>query len=284
MGSYRTSSVFRFTKDYELLEKIIRNGIIPNYCEENLSFDETDFCIGIPMASFCDIPITLLDEHNSRYGNYGLALTKEWAISKGITPVMYIANDDVLRSVYYHHVTNQADRDKFERKEVKEDLVKQTIFSGFPIGEYAKIVNAEREHAINTYIIGYLKKYIGEYKKKPINNYEENEWRYIVPDENDTKWFWSKTDYMKWRNPLNKDMDKEQVKKPAPSKALRQYTLDFEAKDVSYILVKDEDFKTRMIRLIKSLKTIGGNEIASESDRDNLISIIITLDQVKRDF
>ena len=129
-----------------------------------------------------------------------------------------------------------------------------------------------------------MKKYIGEYKKKSINNYEENEWRYIVPDENDKKWFWSKADYMKWRNPLDKDMEKEQVRKPVPSKALRQYTLDFEAKDISYILVKDEEFKTRMIKLIKVLKTIGGNTIASDSDRDDLISKIITLDQVKRDF
>ena len=284
MGSFRTSSVFRFSKDYELLEKIIRSGIIPNYCEEDLSFDETDFCVGIPMASFCDIPITLLDEHNSRYGNYGLALTKEWAIGKGLTPVMYISNDDVLKSVYHHYQQNQKIRDWYHRDDVKAQLAKDTLIKGFPLESYVKMMSAEQKHAVNTHIIGYLKKYIGVYKKKPINNYEENEWRYIVPDENNTKWFWSKADYMKWRNPLDKDMEKEQVRKPVPSKALRQYTLDFEAKDISYILVKDEEFKTRMIKLIKVLKTIGGNTIASDSNRDDLISKIITLDQVKRDF
>ena len=51
-----------------MLKKILRDGIIPNYCEEDLSFDKTAFVVGIPMASFCDIPITLLDEHNKRYG------------------------------------------------------------------------------------------------------------------------------------------------------------------------------------------------------------------------
>ena len=76
MSSFRTSSVFRFTKEYESLTKILMTGIIPNYCEEDLSFDNNEFVVGIPMASFCDIPITLLDEHNSSYGNYGVAFTK----------------------------------------------------------------------------------------------------------------------------------------------------------------------------------------------------------------
>lgn len=284
MASFRTSSVFKFTSDYELLVKIIRGGIIPNYCEEDLSFDETKFCVGIPMASFCDIPITLLDEHNSRYGNYGIALTKEWAINNGITPIMYIANDDVLRSVYYHHHRNQEVLDWYERGDVKEKLVKDTILKGFPIADYAEKLGAEKEHAINTHIIGYLKKYVGEYQKKPINNYEENEWRYLVPDEGETKWLWSKEEYMKWRNPHNKDMSKETVRKPAPSQALRRYTLLFETKDVSYILVKDEDFKSRIIKVIKSLKTIGGNQVTDESRKDDLISKILTLEQVKRDF
>ena len=64
MASFRTSSVFRFTKEFESLTKILKTGIIPNYCEEDLSFEGTDFVVGIPMASFCDIPIMLLDEHN----------------------------------------------------------------------------------------------------------------------------------------------------------------------------------------------------------------------------
>ena len=153
-GCFRTSSVSRFSKDYELLEKIIRRGIIPNYCEEYLSFDETDFCVGIPMASFCDIPITLLDEHNSRYGNYGLALTKEWAIAKGITPVMYIANDDVLQSVYHHYQQNQNIREWYHRDDVKAQLAKDTLIKGFPLESYVKMMSAEQEHAVNTHIIG----------------------------------------------------------------------------------------------------------------------------------
>ena len=280
MGSFRTSSVFRFTKDFELLKKIIRDGIIPNFCEEDLSFDGVDFCVGIPMASFCDIPITLLDEHNSRYRNYGIALSKEKKKKNGLTPVMYIANDAVLQSVYHHYQQNQKVLDWYHRDEVKARLANDTLIKGFPLGDYVKMLSAEQEHAVNTHIIGYLKKYEGIYNKKPINNYEENEWRYLVPDEKGTEWFWSKEEYMKWRFP---DGDKT-AKKPLPTEELKKHTLEFDASDIKYILVKDDDFKARVIEFIKGLKTIGGRKLTSGKANEDLITRIITLDQVKMDF
>ena len=106
MGNYRTTSLFRFSKDFESLQKVLKNGIFPNYCEEDLSFDDEEFIIGIPMISFCDIPITLLDEHTNRYGSYGIGLSKDWGIKNGVTPIMYIANDTVLRSVHYHIIND----------------------------------------------------------------------------------------------------------------------------------------------------------------------------------
>lgn len=280
MSSFRTSSVFRFSKEYESLTKILKTGIIPNYCEEDLSFDEIEFVVGIPMASFCDIPITLLDEHNNRYGNYGLALSKEWAIEKGLTPIMYISNNDVLQSVYYHHLRNKKVLDWYNREDVKKQLANDTLIKGFPLDDFVKMMNAKQEHAINTHIIGYLKQYQGEYQKRPINNYAENEWRYLVPELKGTEWFWSKDDYMKWRFPNNN----LKAAKPAPSDALREYTLTFENKDISYVLIKNDEFKTRAIEYIKGLKTIGGNEITDDSQKDDLISKIITLEQVKSDF
>lgn len=280
MGSFRTSSVFRFTKDFELLKKIIRDGIIPNFCEEDLSFDGVDFCVGIPMASFCDIPITLLDEHNNRYGNYGIALSKDWAKKNGLTPVMYIANDAVLQSVYHHYQQNQKILDWYHRDEVKAQLANDTLIKGFLLRDYVKMLSAEQEHAVNTHIIGYLKKYEGIYNKKPINNYEENEWRYLVPDEKGTEWFWSKEEYMKWRFP---DGDKT-AKKPLPTEELKKHTLKFDAADIKYILVKDDDFKARVIEFIKGLKTIGGRKLTNSKANEDPITRIITLDQVKMDF
>ena len=280
MGSFRTSSVFKFTKEFELLKKIIRDGIIPNFCEEDLSFDNTRFVVGIPMASFCDIPISLLDEHNTRYGNYGIALSKDWAINNGLTPVMYIANDEVTRAIHFHHENNTRALRWYNQKGVKEKLTKDSILHDSAALEYLKALSAEHEHLINTHIIGYLKKYKGVYNEKSINNYVENEWRFLVPDEDGTRWFWSKEEYMKWRFPT----DNKKAGKPSPSEALKKFTLRFELEDISYILIKDDEFKTRLIDFIKKLKTIGGNPMKNDAQIDELISRIITLEQVKRDF
>ena len=110
-------------------------------------------------------------------------------------------------------------------------------------------------------------------------NYEENEWRYLVPDENETKWFWSEDDYLKWRFP-NGD---KTVKKPSPSNALKNYTLTFSCKDVRHVLVSDDEFKSRLLDFIKGLTTIGG-ESALEDQRNVLRSKIITLKEIEEDF
>ena len=107
MSSFRTSSVFRFSKEHDWLTIILKTGVIPNFCEEDMSFDETEFVVGIPMASFCDITITLLDEHNNRYGNYCLTSHNKWATEKGLTPIMYLATNNDLQSVYYHYQRNK---------------------------------------------------------------------------------------------------------------------------------------------------------------------------------
>ena len=286
MPSFRTTSVFRFTNDFDLLKRIIRDGIIPNYCEEDLSFDSQEFYVGIPMACFCDIPITLLDEHNKRYGNYGIALSKEWALEKGLSPIMYVANPDVLRSVFFHFRRNQMLIDELQKGRHKKKKVAGSAIENTFLDLYDefyrtfKLYGAKKEHAINTHIIGYLKKYLGEYRNKPVNNYEENEWRFLVPDVEGTEWYWSKESYRSWRFPKNN----YKAVKPSPSEALRRYTLKFSFDDIRYLLVKDDAFKERLIKYIKNLKTIGGLEIIKEGQIDDLISKIITLEQVKRDF
>lgn len=282
MGNYRTTSLFRFSKDFKSLKKVLKNGIYPNYCEEDLSFDNKKFVIGIPMISFCDIPITLLDEHTSRYGVYGIGLSKDWGIMRGVTPTMYIANDAVLRSAHYHIMNDFKLTEMVNSQEFKDKMLSETVVRSLPLGMYAKTLNAQLQHDVNTYIVGYMKKYEGEYKGKPINNYVENEWRFIVPDTNETKWMWSKKEYDDWRFP--KGVIKN-VPKPKPTSSLINYQLTFTPNDVKYILVKNMEFKKRVIEYIKTLKTFGSKDYElTDEDKLDLTTKIITIEQVKEDF
>lgn len=282
MGNYRTTSLFRFSKDFESLQKVLKNGIFPNYCEEDLSFDDEEFIIGIPMISFCDIPITLLDEHTNRYGSYGIGLSKDWGIKNGVTPIMYIANDTVVRSVHYHIINDFELSKVVNSEEFKEKMLHEAILNKLPLDMYIKKMNAQIEHNVNINIVGYMKKYMGTYKNKEINNYVENEWRFIVPDTEETKWMWSKKEYDDWRFPKGKVKD---VPKPNPTESLIKYQLTFTPNDIKYILVKNSEFKKRAIDFIQTLKTFGSKDSnLDDKDKLDLMTKIITLEQVKEDF
>ena len=89
----KSHTLFHFTKNSEVLKLIIQNGFWPRYCLEDvgwLGYKEFDF-IAYPMVCFCDIPLSRVDEHVNFYGEFGIGLTKEWAKSNKLTPILYVA-------------------------------------------------------------------------------------------------------------------------------------------------------------------------------------------------
>lgn len=284
MATFRTSSIFRFCNDRNMLQKYLETGIYPNYCEENLTCDElgVDLVIGIPMASFCDIPMTLLSEHYSRYGEYGIGLSKDWALANGISPIMYITNDNTLRSILFHRLSEQEHVHEVNSEKFKKDSLTKTIV-GSPdkLESYIKILNSKTEVYLNRYLLGFYKKYMGEYEGKDICNYAENEWRYIVPESDEIPWFWNHDDYTKWRSP--KGLSK--CPKPEPTPNLVKNKLTFDAKDITYIIVKEEVQVKYIVKKIRKLKTIGGStRELSEEDKDILCSRIISRSRIENDF
>ena len=55
-------------------------GLIPNYCYEDLSYKRNpDRGIGVPMVSFCDMPLSKTNLFVERYGNTEFS-RKEYAV------------------------------------------------------------------------------------------------------------------------------------------------------------------------------------------------------------
>ena len=44
----------------------------------------------MPMVCFCDIPLARITEHVLFYGDYGVGLTREWALRNDLAPVLYV--------------------------------------------------------------------------------------------------------------------------------------------------------------------------------------------------
>ncbi|KAA3145220.1 hypothetical protein F1988_02475 [Alistipes indistinctus] len=82
---------------------MLGEGIFPIFCREDLSHDKItrwNFILGIPMVSFCDIPLTRTNDFRSRYGNHAIGLNKLWGMDKGINPVFYVHNIHILHFLH----------------------------------------------------------------------------------------------------------------------------------------------------------------------------------------
>lgn len=206
----KSDSLFHFTKSIGVLELILKNGIEPRFCLEDVTWLKIEGLnkIGLPMSCFCDIPISRLKNHNEFYGGFGIALSREWALKKGLHPISYTTDEG--------HIQQLANSLK--------DIMNQ---------------DPNTLNTINFYrLISLIKPLTGVMKDKNgegdinIDFYQESEWRFIpktvdiIPESD----FSSKV-----------DSANERVKK---------YVIKFEPNDVNYIFVKNDSDIPKIIDII----------------------------------
>jgi hypothetical protein len=247
------NSLFHFTKSIENIQNILSNNFIPNYCLERFNNSNLSPEIAIPMVCFCDIPLSQILGHIDNYGNYAIGLKKEWAFSKGISPVFYIYNDSYT------------------------DLyLKKLIDFG------SEIVNANNFHdtfeqLVFLEFICFCKKYKGNFLRgnellDEIIFYNEREWRYVPSIQK-----------IKELNPnlfLSKPEYSDETKKKRYNGNMKLLKLEFEPKDINYIVISNEDERLQIINLIEEIK--GDKFSLNEIKRLN--SKIISVEQIKNDF
>jgi len=282
MESSRTSTLFHYTRNFVVLKEILTEGFRPNYCGEVFSEpDKEEFVVGVPMVSFCDIPLTRTGSFVKRYGHYAIGLKKEWGERNGINPILYatpnsniISNLQVILELYERRV-NEVNDIIVERGEIVEHNGEKQVSFGYKLDQVKVFIKdsnlfSEKDQLLKTrlHLFGFTKSYKGEL----YNNYEENEWRYVILDRN-KKWLWGNEEYRKWRG-------SRENPKPTPNFD----KLKFEVRDVNFILLENEDFISDMVDFIDELTTVGGNEEICRSDKDYLKTRVISMDRINKDF
>lgn len=141
-----SNTLFHFTKSFERLAAILRDGFklshVPEILPKKTPEGELLYYIA-PMVCFCDIPLGGVKVHLRRYGNYGLGIHKSFCMHTNMNPVFYIYDSKAFNSILPEPLRN---------------------FSS---------------------IIPYVKKYYGKNVKKNENFrfYNEREWRYVKSKE-----------------------------------------------------------------------------------------------------
>lgn len=248
------NSLFHFTPKADFLINILKNNFIPKYSLETtiLDLEENNVQGAFPMVCFCDISLGQISNHISTYGEYGIGMSKEWAIKKQLNPIIYLKENSHLAISY---------------SSILKDLI------NFPKNcETDKFT----DNIINEYmnILKFLKPYEGSFKRndKNINSvrfYNEREWRYIptLPDNEEFYIY------------LKKEQFNDAVMLAQANSKMEEFALTFEPKDIKYLFVKDETEIHSMIQALRQIK-----QKFSDKEIDILASKILTTDQLKEDF
>lgn len=200
----RSSTLFHFTKNVDVLKSVLLNGFWPRYCLEDIAWQtlKKEF-IAYPMVCFCDIPISRITEHVKFYGSFGLGLTKEWGVKNNLNPVIYFSGSNPLHQSIRHltRLASTADDEKKKKAGLKE------------------IRN----------ILAYSKPVSGRMilRGEPVNKdfYQESEWRF-VPQHKKISDFLHETTY-----------NNDKTLSNANKKTQENCMLKFSPVDVRYIFV-----------------------------------------------
>ena len=167
-----------------------------------------------------------------------------------------------------------------------KSIIKQREKSGNDTGDEDVMELYQKEKpAIDLYklfnevqntLVGYTKLYKSDDQEHGlVVNYNDNEWRYIVPSDKDHKWLHGEKEYIEWRGVKQK-----------PSSTFD--AIVFNSDDIRYIIVEKEVDAQKLIVDILKMKTIGGNKIEDKntliSKKLQMIKNIISIERLDEDF
>ncbi|WP_456439821.1 abortive infection system antitoxin AbiGi family protein [Psychroserpens sp.] len=248
-----SNSVIHFTPNISNLKGILKNGFDIRYCRETFLSKSKKRDLLVPMVSFCDTPFSQIIEHIKSYGSYGIGLSKNWAESKGLNPVLYLEKNSTL----------------------SENILSQLYLK--IKGNKRSILDLSEKDRQVFDVLRYIKNYQGDLKrteKKIITNYrfsDEREWRYVL----DTK-----IKHLIFGNiPNSWDEKNIQLAKISENKKIEKHKLTFSPEDISYIIIKNENQRDGVIQ---TLEKVNGKHAHQAVKR--LTSRIISTEQLITDF
>lgn len=197
------------------------------------------------MVSFCDIPLSQIQKHTKSYGSYGIGMSKDWGLRKGLGPVQYVSPESSYAK--------------------SQKIVFKSIVSGNIIWK-----DLSDEQFAMFDLLRYRKKYEGRLIrgtniKENYRFYDEREWRYVPPRSDKYPMAILGKIYRKMKLECNAKLD--------------NIFLDFEPSDIRYIVVKSDSEISDFVNVIRKAK-----ENFQHYDVERLTTRIITKEQIDSDF
>lgn len=117
---------------------------------------------------------------------------------------------------------------------------------------------------------------------KPFKKFDEKGYADGKRKENYIEREWRKIYITQW---INSRIQMEDYREKQGNKFIKNFIMKFNATDVSFIIVPDENAKANMITQISNMQNIGGgNRQLQSSDIMDLVSKILTIKQISANF
>ena len=143
------------------LTSIFRSGAFyPFFCLEEASYLKSSFRFAFAMVCFADLRRSELEAHMTNFSSeVYVKMSKEWAISKNISPVTYYSEKSTLSSAIFRALIDYAANHKDEN----------AIF--YPVNLMLGLLKQYRGH--------YYDKNLKSFSSREVCFYLEREWRYL---------------------------------------------------------------------------------------------------------
>lgn len=238
------NTLFHFTRSYDTLVSILNSKFYPRVCvEEQVMPEVFSYKFGIPMVCFCDIPLSQISEHVSKYGEYAIGLKKDWAIRQGISPVLYVHDKSIIPQIIIKELSKINTKGQHQKEEMEHMMfLMQSLMMMKPY-EVKKTSGGEA-----------------------VRYYDEREWRYIPPFK-----FPSETNFI-IDDLISNDLLNEYNRKN------EKYGVVFNPDTINYLIVSSEE---EVLKLKRELEDIKGD--FSHRSVELLTTRILSMERIRQD-
>lgn len=224
MSPLSSNTLFHFTSSSANLVSILETEFRPHYALEDYSLvvgetnPSVDPRVGLPMVSFCDIPLSQTHAHMETYGRYCIGLAKTWGMSLRVSPVLYT-------------YPRAATTDAVIGLHVRIEELEGTVLDNAPF-------SSEKER-----FLCFTKPYQGRLPRhgdRLVRFYDEREWRYVPPGP--------------WPPLTASDFDRA-GRVAAANHDVSHFRLSFNPSDIRYLVVATEDEILGMVEEVRRIKS-----------------------------
>lgn len=94
MSVLSSYSLFHFTSSLDAIQSILKGGLRYTWVAEKLPIHGVGYLL--QTICFCNIPLSMIEEHVEWYGKYAIGFKRTALRAKGASPVLYLHSDSSL--------------------------------------------------------------------------------------------------------------------------------------------------------------------------------------------